>query len=360
MSIIQILQPIVETYGTSSAITYEYLYDNKKHSFTNRFLSRIDNLYAGIEGLISIFVPHCILTGSTITTDIPVDKGYLDNVQNLVDVFKRLHSNDEFKFFFGLNINAPLRRPQTTQIESNKNVAAFTLGVDSFYTLYSNIDNIDSIMFIIGFDIKKRQRTLLDATIKSLGEVAKTYEKELILCETELKNKINHGTGFDWAYYFHGAAIFNVAYGLSNVFDNLIMPSTFESKYEFRWGSHFMLDKHYSSSMFNIEHNGDLRRTEKVKFITDYDIKCLEHLRVCYVNKNQDYNCTDCKKCLRTLYMLELLGYKDKAATFKQDADGIDFFKLEVSNAMEQGVVDDIRKLESELNLKKIKEAIDN
>jgi hypothetical protein len=346
MNKIRILQPLVETHDTFSTITYEYLYDNKKYSFTNKFLSKIDNLYTGIEGLISIFIPHCILTGSRIETDIPVDKKYLDNVQNLVGVFKRLHNNDKLN----LNIHAT-NTTRSTKTLHNKNIAAFTLGVDSFYTLYSNINNLDSILFIIGFDVKKHQETLLEMTIKSLKEISKIYGKELILCETELKNKIDHGKGFDWAYYFHGAAIFNIAYGLSNIFDDLIIPSTFESKDEFKWGSHFMLDEHYSSSMFNIKHNGDIRRTEKVKFITNYDIKCLEHLRVCYVNKNQDYNCTECKKCLRTLYMLELLGYKNKAATFKQNANGIDFFKLKVSNEMEQGVVDDIKRLELELGI---------
>jgi hypothetical protein len=49
--------------------------------------------------------------------------------------------------------------------------------------------------------------------------------------------------------------------------------------------------------------------------------------------------------------MLELLGYKNKAATFKQNANGIDFFKLKVSNEMEQGVVDDIKRLELELGI---------
>ena len=346
MTQIKILQPLVKFHNTFSTITYEYLYDNKKYSFTNKFLSKIDNLYTGIEGLISIFIPHCILTGSRVKTDVPVDKKYLDNVQNIVDVFKKLHNNDKLN----LNIHAP-NTTRSVQTSHNKNIAAFTLGVDSFYTLYSNLNNLDSILFIIGFDVKKHQKTLLGMTIKSLKEISKVYGKELILCETELKNKIDHGKGFDWACYFHGPAIFNIAYGLSNVFDNLIMPSTFESKDEIKWGSHFILDKHYSSSVFNIKHDGDLSRTEKVKFITDYDIRCLEHLRVCYVNKNQDYNCTDCKKCLRTLCTLEILGYKDKATTFKKNVDGRDFFKLEISDGMEQGVVDDIKKLESEFGI---------
>jgi hypothetical protein len=344
VSKIRILQPLIEFHNTFSKITYEYLYDNQKYSFTNKFLSKIDNLYAGVEGLISVFIPHCILTGARIETDIPVDQKYLDSVQNLVGVFRRWHDDNDLK----LDIKAP-PADSAVQIENSRNLASFTMGVDSFYTLYANLENIDSIMFVVGFDIRKKQNTLLETTLKKLKEVSEIYGKSLILCETDLKNEANHGKGFDWGNYLHGAAIFNVAYGLSNIFKSFMMPSTFKSNDDFKWGSHFFLDKHYSSSVLDIKHDGDLSRTDKVKFITNHDLRCLEYLRVCHINKNQDYNCTDCKKCLRTLCTLEILGYKDEATTFKKNVDGRDFFKLDISDEMEQGVVDDIRKLESDL-----------
>ena len=61
------------------------------------------------------------------------------------------------------------------------------MGVDSFYTLYSNIDKIDALLFVIGFDIKINQKNLLNKTIENLKKVAKIYNKKLILCETDLK-----------------------------------------------------------------------------------------------------------------------------------------------------------------------------
>lgn len=344
MSKIRILKPITHSDDSSSKITYEYLYDDQKFSFSNNFLSRIDSLYTGVEGLVSIFVPHAILTGANIETDIPVDKKYLDGVQNLVEVFRGWHNNKELK----LEIKAPHRDPTPSNTKS-KSLASFTMGVDSFYTLYTNINKIDSIMFAIGFDIRKRQNKLLNKTLEKLKEVSRIYKKRLILCDTDLKVQANHGEGFDWGNYLHGVGVFNVAYGLANMFDNFIIPSTFKSSDNFRWGSHFALDKHYSSSVLNIKHDGDLSRTDKVKFITNHDIKCLDYLRVCHINKKQDYNCTDCKKCLRTLCTLEVLGHRDIASTFKKDVNARDFFQLEPTDEMEIAVIEDIIRLESEM-----------
>lgn len=344
MSKIKILKPITCSDESSSKITYEYLYNNQKYSFTNKFLSRINDLYTGVEGLISVFVPHAILTGTKIETDIPVDQKYLNGVQNLVRVFRRWHNNNELK----LDIKAP-HRESTTQPAKCKSLASFTMGVDSFYTLYTNIDKIDSIMFAIGFDIRKRQKNLLNKTLEKLKEVSRIYNKRLILCDTDLRAKASHGEGFDWGNYLHGVGVFNLAYGLSNIFDNFIIPSTFKSSDDFRWGSHFVLDGHYSSSLLNIKHDGDLSRTDKMKFITSHDIRCLDYLRVCHINKKQDYNCTDCKKCLRTLCTLEVLGYRDMASTFKKDVNARDFFKLKPIDEMEIAVIEDIIRLESQI-----------
>ena len=60
-------------------ITYIYFYNSKKYSFSNKFLSD-EILYTGIEGVISIFVPHCILTGKTIFSKIPVDETFINNL----------------------------------------------------------------------------------------------------------------------------------------------------------------------------------------------------------------------------------------------------------------------------------------
>jgi hypothetical protein len=47
----------------------------------------------------------------------------------------------------------------------------------------------------------------------------------------------------------------------------------------------------------------------------------LQHLRVCYMNQNDSYNCSRCEKCLRTMVSLYAAGVLDKAETFPSDID---------------------------------------
>ena len=336
---IQILEPIVK----ENIINYFYLYNNKKYTFSNKFLTKNIDIYKGIEGVISIFVPHCILTGKTIYSDIPADKRFLENLQKLVPIFKKWYKNDKLY----LNIKIPSK---DIRLDSEKKViSTFTLGVDSFFTLYSNIEKIDIILFIIGFDIKKNKKKLLEQTIKNLEEISKIYNKELILCETDLKNNVNHGKGFSWGSHFHGPAIFNIAYGLANKIKTFIIPSSHPLKNDFIWGSGFSIDKNYSSSLLNIEHFGDLSRPDKIKFIINFDDRCLNYLRVCWINKNGEYNCTRCEKCLRTFYTIELLGYKDKAITFNTNIDGKIFWNFKPEKETEFVMFNEVKELEKNI-----------
>lgn len=335
---IHILEPVID----KNSITYYYLYKNKKYSFTNKFITN-ENIYTGIEGVISIFAPHCILTGLIIFSEIPVDKTFLDNLQNLVPTFRKWHNNNDLQ----LNIDVPIK---TNTLDSRqKTISTFTMGVDSFYTLYSNIDKIDAILFVIGFDIKLHQTKLLNETIENLKQVAKIYNKQLILCETELKNKINHGKGFNWGEYFHGPALFNIIYSLNQNYELIIPSSHNETAHDFIWGSHPKLDKYYSSYKLLIKHDTDLARVDKIKFILDYDLKCLDFLRVCWINIDGKYNCTKCEKCMRTLYAIELYGYKNLAVTFDRNVNGKEFWKFEARNESDKSFQLEIKDLEEKI-----------
>ena len=129
-------------------------------------------------------------------------------------------------------------------------------------------------------------------------------------------------------WYFHGPALFNILYSLNQNYE-VIIPSTHnETAHNFIWGTHPKLDKNYSSFKLLIKHDNDLSRVEKIKFIIDYDLKCLDFLRVCWKNIDGKYNCTKCEKCFRTLYPIELYGYKDRAVTFNRKVNGKDFWIL--------------------------------
>ena len=335
---IYIENPVVN----ENSITYYFIYNNKRMSITNKFTTN-ENIYTGIEGIISLFVPDCILTGKTIYSELPVDKIFLDNLQNLVPIFRKWHNNNDLE----LNINVPIKTNNKENIQ--KNICTFTMGVDSFYTLYSNIDKIDTILFIIGFDIQLRQKELLNKTIENLKKIEKIYNKHLIICETNSKNKMKGSKGFLWGEYFHGPALFNIIYSLNNNYELIIPSSHNETSHNFIWATHPKLDKYYSSYKLSIKHDNDLTRVEKIKFILDYDPICLNFLRVCWKNIDDKYNCSKCEKCFRTLYPIELYGYKNQAITFDKSINGKDFWKFKSRNESDLSFQIEIKNLEKKL-----------
>jgi len=336
---IKILKPEIQHNINETIVIYKYIYKLKEYSFKNKFLSYIPDIYIGIEGLVSLFIPHCILTGIEIISDISIDRNFYNNVQNLVPIFKKWHKNNNLS----LNINIPITNKERKL--NRKVITTFTLGVDSFYTLYSKLEKIDTIIFIIGFDVKKENTYLVEIILQNLREVSKLYNKNLILCESDIQNKVKHGSGFQWGPYFHGPALFNIIYCLSNIFETLYIASTHPLKDDYIWGSLFILDKNYSSFL-KIEHHGDLTRVDKLKYLLTKDIRCLNYLRVCYKNKRLlKYNCTNCEKCLRTLYAIQILGYKEKAITFDKNICGEKYWKFRPKNNSSKSFQTEIKNL---------------
>ena len=339
-NIIEILEPKIN----DNTIIYFFMYKGKEFSYETKFISN-EKFNNGIESVVTILLPFSILNNITLYSKVHCDKKFINNLYNILPVFKKMNKNNNLK----LNIDIPLK--ENTIKQNKRVVSSFTLGVDSFYTLYSNIDKIDCLLFVIGFDIKNKQTELLNETIKNLEIICKMYNKKLILCDTTLKNKIYlDDKGFDWGKFFHGPAIFSIIHSLDNNYNyEFIIPSSpgWDGN-AFLWGSHPLLDKHYGSNNLTIIHDDKLTRVQKIKFMIDYDDKCLKYLRVCYMNfHNNKYNCTNCAKCFFTLYSIKLHGYMDKAITFDRNIDiKSKFWSIKDSNLINQHK-DEIIKLEN-------------
>ena len=123
-----------------------------------------------------------------------------------------------------------------------------------------------------------------------------------------------------WCYEFHGAALASVAHCFPHrLTDALLSSTTSCSKVSIEyWGSHPLLDPHYSSSSLRIHHEGiRFTRFDKMKVIADWQAG-LDNLRVCTsstISPGQ-LNCGKCEKCIRTMLHLLLLGRLDHCAAF--------------------------------------------
>ena len=237
--------------------------------------SGIDHLYDGIEGFVSLFVPHMMLTNDKIVVKDKICKRFFDNLLNLKKYYESLNIGQIY-----FNIDCEFSK--TKHLSPNRNkLSTFTGGVDSFYTLLTNLDQIDTLLYCINYDVKESQQKLLKAQLNTVKEVAQTLGKKVIICNTNQRNVLEWGNiGYLndikkkynndlWGYFLHGPCLFSNAYNLLLEYDTICVPSSHPKSSNYLWGSSFHVDHLYSSSLMNIIHNGDCKRVEKIKTIIE-------------------------------------------------------------------------------------------
>lgn len=190
----------------------------------------------------------------------------------------------------------------------------FSGGVDSFHSVLANLDRITHLIFVEGFDIPLEKTELLEKARTALGAAASDLGLPLIIVRTNVK-EYAESHSLLWGRHYHGAALGAVAQALAPTLGTVIVPASYQTSDLHPWGSHPDLDPLWSSSQVTIEHHGtDASRPAKVASFADHQV-ALDHLRVCYLNPLQEYNCGRCEKCLRTTVNLKVSGLLDRCRT---------------------------------------------
>lgn len=337
--IVYIHKPIIK----ENEITCKVYFKGKFIDFKNTYHNMDLLLNDDIEGYISLFIPHLLLSGDILLTSCHVDNTYMKNLKQVKLYYEKcLHRS------FNLNIYAPITHKKYNKKQS---ICTFTGGIDSFYTLLSKETSIDTILYCINYDIHKNQTDLLNQQMNVINNVAKNLGKKVIICETNnrivlqyLKSYNCNNTGDRWGVYLHGICIFNHAYNLSNYYSEFYFPSTLSINNEWKlWGSDHKLDKHFSSSHMHIFTHGDVDRFQKTKFLCLHKKKNLvfDNLKVCWLNSNKMFNCSKCDKCVRTILSIGTIDKNNlkKLKTFLIDKSYDEMKNLYLSNNNNLNVV---------------------
>lgn len=211
-------------------------------------------------------------------------------------------------------------------ISDRKVACFFSGGVDSFYTLLKHIDEITTIVYIRGFDVDVDEITYLDMMSRQVKKMAAELGKELIEVETNIH--VFSDKYVDWSYHYHGSALASVASLLSGQISKIYIPSSYNYKNIFPWGTHPLLDNLWSTERVEIIHDGcEASRIQKIKKIISNNC-VLNHLRVCTDRTSGRYNCSNCEKCIRTMLSLYALGCLSKCITFPKELDMASISKL--------------------------------
>lgn len=237
-------------------------------------------------------------------------------VRNLEKI-QRIYSSWDRRLAF-IDVNVILNDKYTKYaFEKDKaNALFFSLGVDSFYSLFRNIDSIHFLLVVHGFDVfyGKNNHALFPVVFKKATKVGREFKKKVIKVTTNIRDLSDRFVS--WPKLYHGAAMASVALLFEGFFEKVYIAATYTWKQLHPHGSHPYLDPLWSTENLSILHHGcEATRLDKIKFISQYPI-VLDTLRVCWVNTGGSYNCGRCEKCLRTMIGLYICGVLERCKTF--------------------------------------------
>ena len=229
-------------------------------------------------------------------------------------------------------IEAPLQTQSSLPTQPPRAGCFFSGGIDALTTLRTNRLNFprehslaikDGILVYGLLQGEDDQDLSFQNVINAVTLMAKDAGINLITVYT---NAYAHIRDLDadfrfWRYEFHGSCLASVAHAFASRLNTVSIASTYDLAHLVPWGSHPMIDPHFSSSNLRIRHeDAALSRLEKTKIVAEWDV-ALKHLRVCNEKdsyREGNYNCGQCEKCVRTMTTLLTLGALEKTVTFKE------------------------------------------
>lgn len=248
--------------------------------------------------------------GTRLQVDAPVDPQFLAGVDRIQQILSTWFP-DKLR---PVEVHAPRREPQ----EPAAGVACFfSGGVDSYATVLRHPE-VTHLVLVHGFDMGLDEHQLRAETSRHAAAAASDLGLPLIEVETDIRKVLDV---VPWGTIGHGAAMAAVAHALRPTMGRVFIGSSFPYEDLFPWGSHPALDPRWSSEDLTIDHDGcDMSRMEKVALIAQSDT-AMRHLRVCWANPDEAYNCGRCEKCLRTMIELLVVGALDRCATLPSAVD---------------------------------------
>ena len=248
------------------------------------------------------FVLQAKTQGKTLTSGLPTDSSYKKNM-------KRVSAS---RWWDLPNTSSPLEAEVNVvkKKPSNKRTAVFfTGGVDSFYILKSNLDNVDLLVNVQGFDIPLTDASRLRKMEKLLKKVGKALGKETVTVTTNLRSH-HLFKSLEWGKHTHVSALAMVAHSLKHHASTFLIAGS--SGLTRPWGSHPSMDGLWGGGDLVIK-TDSFPRIGKVHKLISWDI-AKNNLKVCWENKKNAWNCGRCEKCLRT--EMEFLVYGVRPPTF--------------------------------------------
>jgi hypothetical protein len=265
-------------------------------------------LAPSVEAIGSAFAIPAATTGRKLAVESPADLVWLDNARQAQAIAARWWG------YAPTGITAA-PGPVTPALPSGRHTAlCFTCGVDSFYSLLHGNHQVAHLMFVLGYDIELTDRPRAQAAETSVRRVAAGVGIKASVIRTNLRtHKAFRATNWE---HTHGGALAAIGHLASDEVDRLLIAASYPRVFDRPWGSHWALDRFWSSSRLAVTHVGAEKwRAEKLVALM-HEPLVHQHLRVCWENRSPIGNCGQCEKCLRTMLVLDGHGCLEKFPVF--------------------------------------------
>jgi hypothetical protein len=203
--------------------------DDRAHSV--RYVASED-VGAEVDFLVPLTLLPAMVTGSRLKLPGQISSRLFSAVSKLQDVFCKWE--EEFTFF------PPKRIAVDAQVQvKNHNQASgvacfFSGGVDSFYTLLKNFDEITHLIFVHGADIPMSNFPLRMQASHAAREIARELGKHIIEVATDLRSFSDPLV--QWGQY-QGAALASAGLLSQHLFCKILVPATYSYADLRPWGS---------------------------------------------------------------------------------------------------------------------------
>jgi hypothetical protein len=266
---------------------------------------------------LSLIIPIAWATGSDVYVD-TIDQAFYDSLLKVEKVYKTWF----LQFKFGSNIN--VNKTSVNHFHNEGYALLFSGGLDSVASYIKNKEKRPELISIWGADIPTRETGFWNVVKKQVAEFASDENVKCRFIKTNLREAINNELlkkeyGMDWwLTVSHGLILAGLtAPLLTDGIGTLLMASTYKAGQDKPHGSHLFLNTPICfgdiSTVYDLH---EFNRHEKIKYLSKSDEKYRSRIRVCFSQFN-DFNCSICEKCLRTMASLVLENIDPAECNFK-------------------------------------------
>ncbi len=211
---------------------------------------------------------------------------------------------------------------------------SFSGGVDSFYSLHRHLPAHQTIpaaalthgFFIYGFDTPLADPSAYVQMAEGYSRLFDQLDLELIPVHTNIRFFTERHLPFTIS---HGAVLASAGLLFDRFFHRQYIAPSYRYSHLRPWGSSPVSDHLFSTESLDVVHDSARgSRLDRITAISAWE-PARQHLRVCANPRRAvgQKNCSRCDKCLRTIFMLDILGVLDSFPTLSNRASRLSILR---------------------------------